>query len=126
MPPTISCLSLASGSQSHLCWYCDHGEETLPTKLQKCGRCGLAEYCNRECQRVDWELNKAKCKRLTEIVVEKDAKLAAGLDVVIDRPPSPSYEYGQRRCAEVIMSSWIGESGGEGRGNERREIVGDV
>ena len=68
----------------------------------------------------------ARGKRLTEIVVEKDAKLAAGLDVVIDRPPSPSYEYGQRRCAEVIMSSWIGESGGEGRGNERRGIVGDV
>ena len=72
--PNISSISLASGTQSHCCWYCGRGEETLPTKLQKCGRCGLAVYCNRECQRGDWKLHKAKCKRLTEIVVDTDVK----------------------------------------------------
>ena len=72
--PNISSLSLASGTQSHCCWYCGRGEKTLPTKLQKCGRCGLAVYCNRECQGGDWKLHKAKCKRLTEIVVNTDVK----------------------------------------------------
>jgi len=78
--PNISSLSLASGTQSYCCWYCGRGEETLPTKktlptkLQKCGRCGLAEYCNRECQRGDWKLHKAKCKKLTQIVVDTDVK----------------------------------------------------
>jgi len=72
--PNISSLSLASGTQSHCCWYCGRGEMTLPTKLQKCGRCGLAVYCNRECQGGDWKLHKAKCKRLTEIVVNTDVK----------------------------------------------------
>ena len=71
--PNIGSLSLAS-TESHCCWYCGRGEETLPTKLQKCGRCGLAEYCNRECQKGDWKLHKAKCKRLTEIVVDTDVK----------------------------------------------------
>jgi len=72
--PNISSLSLTSASQSRCCWYCGRGEETLPTKLQKCGRCVLAEYCNRECQRGDWKLHKAKCKRLTEIVVDADVE----------------------------------------------------
>jgi len=72
--PNISGLSLTSGTQSRCCWYCGRGEETLPTKLQKCGRCGLAEYCNRECQRGDWKLHKAKCKMLTEIIVDTDVK----------------------------------------------------
>ena len=51
--------------------YCCRGEDALLTKLQKCGRCGLAEYCIRECQRGDWKLHKVKCKRLTEIVVRQ-------------------------------------------------------
>ena len=51
--------------------YCCRGEDALLTKLQKFGRCGLAEYCNRECQRGDWKLHKVKCKRLTEIVVRQ-------------------------------------------------------
>ena len=72
--PNISSLSLASRTQSCCCWYCGRGEDALPTKLQKCGRCGLAEYCNRECQRGDWKLHKAKCKRLTEVVVDTDVK----------------------------------------------------
>jgi len=72
--PNISSLSLASQNQSRCCCYCGRNEETLTTKLQKCGRCGLAEYCNRECQRGHWKLHKVKCKRLTEIVVEKYAK----------------------------------------------------
>ena len=72
--PNISSLSLTSGIQSHCCWYCGRGEDALPTKLQKCGRCGLAEYCNRECQRRDWKLHKAKCKHLTEIVVDTDVE----------------------------------------------------
>ena len=71
--PNIGSLSFAS-IEPHCCWYCGRGEETLPTKLQKCGRCGLAEYCNQECQRGDWKLHKAKCKRLTEIVVDTDVK----------------------------------------------------
>jgi len=72
--PNIASLSLASASQSRCCWYCGRGEETLPTKLQKCTRCRLAVYCNRECQRGDWKLHKAKCKKLTEIVVDTDVK----------------------------------------------------
>jgi len=72
--PNIGSLSLASGTQYRCCWYYGRGEDALPTKLQKCGRCGLAEYCNRECQRGDWKLNKAKCKRLNEIVVDTDVK----------------------------------------------------
>jgi len=72
--PSISSLSLASGTKYRCCWYCGRGEDALPTKLQKCGQCGLAEYCNRECQRGDWKLHKAKCKRLTEIVVDTDVK----------------------------------------------------
>ena len=72
--PNIASLSLTCGAQYHCCWYCGRGEDALPTKLQKCGRCGLAEYCNRECQRGDWKLNKAKCKRLNEIVVDTDVK----------------------------------------------------
>jgi len=71
--PNISSLSLAS-TESHCCWYCGRGENALPTKLQKCTRCGLAVYCNRECQRGDWKLHKVKCKRLTEIIVDTDVK----------------------------------------------------
>jgi len=73
-PPNISAPSLASGTQYRCCWYCDRGSDTLPTELLKCAQCGLAEYCNRECQRGDWKLHKAKCKRLTEIVVDTDVK----------------------------------------------------
>ena len=72
--PNVSSLSLSSETQYRCCWYCSRGEEALPTKLQKCGRCGLAVYCNRECQRGDWKFHKAKCKRLTEIVVDTDVK----------------------------------------------------
>jgi len=72
--PNIGSLSIPSQTQPHSCWYCDRGEETLTTKLQKCGHCGLAEYCNWECQGGDWKLHKAKCKRLTEVVVDTDVK----------------------------------------------------
>jgi len=72
--PSMSSLPLASVTQSRCCWYCGRGEDALSTKLQKCEECGLAEYCNLECQRGDWNLHKVKCKRLTEIVVDTDVK----------------------------------------------------
>ena len=68
--PNIGSLSFAS-TESHCCWYCGRGEDALPIKLQKCGRCGLAVYCNRECQRGDWKLHKAKCKKPSRVTGDR-------------------------------------------------------
>jgi len=32
-----------------------------PDKLMHCGRCCLTFYCNRECQRKDWDRHKLRC-----------------------------------------------------------------
>ena len=35
--------------------------KSTPDKLKKCGKCGLARYCSRECQRKDWNRHKTQC-----------------------------------------------------------------
>ena len=38
-------------------WHqCPHYEVPTDRTLQKCGGCGEASYCSKECQRTDWRL----------------------------------------------------------------------
>jgi hypothetical protein len=43
------------------CFAC--GEMLQCATTQSCGKCRMATYCNKECQRQDWNAHKAKCKR---------------------------------------------------------------
>ena len=44
------------------CWNCDSNADP-GVKLQACARCGLAVYCNRDCQRSHWAEHKHACKQ---------------------------------------------------------------
>ena len=35
--------------------------KSTPEKLKKCGKCGVAKYCSRECQVKDWPRHKTEC-----------------------------------------------------------------
>ena len=40
-------------------------------KLKTCSRCGVATYCNTECQRAHYNTHKSKCKEWRETAMEK-------------------------------------------------------
>ena len=44
-------------NMEHVCIRCHQSGE----KLMFCGRCKHAKYCDRECQRIDWERHKKEC-----------------------------------------------------------------
>lgn len=43
---------------NYTCWYCN---KMSPAKLKKCGKCHVAIYCNKECQKSHWPVHKKKC-----------------------------------------------------------------
>ncbi len=46
-----------SASESlHPCAHC-----TQPGACQRCKRCGVAEYCDRQCQKAHWPVHKETC-----------------------------------------------------------------
>ena len=51
-----------STSEKEYCWKC--GEK--PEKLLRCGRCHLARYCNRECQKEHFSSHKSECKNVSK------------------------------------------------------------
>ena len=44
------------------CWMC--GITDLSVKLKSCSRCGMAQYCSAECQRLHWPVHKKSCKKM--------------------------------------------------------------
>ncbi len=62
----------------------------MQTKLRKCGGCGAARYCGRDCQRSDWrrgghrELHEGKDAALK--MAEEMANQAAVRDIVTRKP----------------------------------------
>ena len=45
----------------HACDAC--GVRTARKKLRRCGRCGVARYCSKECQQTAWKVHKETCQR---------------------------------------------------------------
>lgn len=52
------------------CWNCGRQE----VKLLKCSKCMIAEYCSKDCQRIDWKENghKMACKKLFEFTARRE------------------------------------------------------
>lgn len=48
-----------------------HGCDEVRDNLDKCGRCALFHYCNRECQMKGWDSHKQYCKVLKDENVKK-------------------------------------------------------
>ena len=46
------------------CDYCD-AKQKGATKLKKCAKCRVAQYCSKECQTKHWKLHKKHCQTLT-------------------------------------------------------------
>jgi hypothetical protein len=44
----------------HVCGRTGCGQS--PSTMMKCGKCKLTYYCNRQCQRADWQAHKERCK----------------------------------------------------------------
>ena len=101
--PNISSLSLTSGTQSRCCWYCGRGEDALTTKLQRCTRCRLAVYCNRECQRGDWKLHKAKCYPKKTLQAQNSHIITSGKSD-ITTPPIEGISLRTRRNIGEILA----------------------
>ena len=57
-PPLLRELSVKPENLEHACTRCHKGGE----KLLSCGKCRHALYCDRECQRMDWERHKTECR----------------------------------------------------------------
>ena len=57
-PPLLRELSVKPDNIEHACNRCQKGGENL----LKCSKCLHALYCNRECQRMDWERHKDECR----------------------------------------------------------------
>ena len=47
-----------------VCYHCESYKEFMT--LGECGRCGVAHYCNRNCQVADWPNQKSYCKEKNE------------------------------------------------------------
>jgi hypothetical protein len=43
----------------NFCWAC-----SKPSAVQRCAGCRTPQYCNRECQKVDWPLHKRECNTM--------------------------------------------------------------
>ena len=52
-PPTTAKIHI-----SRQCLLC----KSTPEQLKKCGKCGMAKYCSRECQAKDWVRHKTECR----------------------------------------------------------------
>jgi len=48
---------------NRVCAYCSNNEAVS----QKCAQCGIAYYCNKDCQRQDWPEHKSNCSSLAAI-----------------------------------------------------------
>ena len=57
-PPLLRELSVKPENMEHACKLCHKGGENL----MFCGKCRNARYCDRECQRIDWERHKLECE----------------------------------------------------------------
>ena len=55
--PLVRELSVKPENMEHVCVHCYKGGE----KLLYCAKCRHAFYCDRECQRLDWERHKKEC-----------------------------------------------------------------
>ncbi|MCJ1397232.1 hypothetical protein MMC11_000424 [Xylographa trunciseda] len=43
------------------CNACAKAQASLPSPLQRCGKCRKVQYCSRECQKADWPTHKKAC-----------------------------------------------------------------
>ena len=50
---------------SKKCWSCYNIKEK--SKLKSCVKCKLAKYCEKECQKTDWETHKLSHKELSMV-----------------------------------------------------------
>ena len=56
-PPLRQSVDVKPENMEHACKRCHKGGE----KLLFCGKCKHVRYCDRECQRIDWERHKKEC-----------------------------------------------------------------
>ena len=53
--------------QRRWCYHCFASNQDDESKrFLKCTRCGVARYCNRDCQRGNWKFHKQSCRKMTE------------------------------------------------------------
>ena len=57
-PPLLSQLSVKPENMEHVCIRCHKNAE----KLLFCRKCRYVIYCDRECQRIDWERHEKECR----------------------------------------------------------------
>ena len=68
-------MSLVKGN---FCGTCGKSEAKRGEEMKKCSGCKLLYYCNRDCQRKDWEKHGDKCKKIKNHLTEL-AKMEAEL-----------------------------------------------
>lgn len=49
------------------------------TRLKRCNRCKLIEYCSRDCQVKNWRFHKANCKDMDAFMAQMKAMGFEGL-----------------------------------------------
>lgn len=57
---------IEDGFLSQSCTECRADGKSPSITMQRCGGCGNAWYCSRECQRTDWKHHKSFCKKSQE------------------------------------------------------------
>ena len=45
-------------------------EEDEVKELQKCGKCLVAKYCSKDCQKTDWKEHKKYCRHITKLAFD--------------------------------------------------------
>ncbi|KAJ7077014.1 hypothetical protein B0H15DRAFT_934141 [Mycena belliarum] len=86
------------------------GKCSKPSGAQKCSRCKMMTYCNRECQTADWPKHKIHCKKI-ELSPQK---LQMIFTVGRGGPPITFQEnipaaFCQRDAPRELTSRWVGQ-----------------
>ena len=55
-------------------------EEDEVKELQKCGRCLIAKYCSKNCQKADWKEHKKYCRHITKLALDIKAMEEDGIE----------------------------------------------
>lgn len=93
--------------------------ETHP--LQRCGKCKDINYCNKACQRADWQAHKSVCSPTADIIatlkevlledggqlkLHKKASIPYGASVAKEMPPTDELPLGHQKLT-IFPPKWL-------------------
>jgi len=85
-------------SKSLRCFKC-YAKHHL-NNLGRCGKCRVAQYCSKSCQKRDWPDHKLHCEDLKDYVVQENEKIRL---LSLERPLS----FGQIKDRKREISRWV-------------------